>query len=271
MPVGVSVPLRGERSYEFLDRLMSVAIPRIRDFRGMNPRSFDGRGNYSLGVREQIIFPEIDYDTIDQTRGLDITITTSAASDLEAFVLLNLFGFPFAQEGRPEGAAAAAPQAGTEDTDGAASAPSATTDVAVVEAPAGETAAAPASVDDVTAEDEAETVAHEDEPVGWGEEPSAQADFTGAEAASREPDDVPGAADGELTGHHVEEAAAPHAKTGEPEAPIESETAPDETQSNATEADAAPTALDSAAPVNDVPAKEPASEATEADAETGEE
>ena len=78
MPVGVSVTLRGERSYEFLDRLMSVAIPRIRDFRGMNPRSFDGRGNYSLGVREQIIFPEIDYDTIDQTRGLDITITTSA-------------------------------------------------------------------------------------------------------------------------------------------------------------------------------------------------
>ena len=79
MPVGVSVTLRGERSYEFLDRLMSVAIPRIRDFRGMNPRSFDGRGNYSMGVREQIIFPEIDYDAIDQTRGLDITITTSAA------------------------------------------------------------------------------------------------------------------------------------------------------------------------------------------------
>ena len=99
MPVGVSVTLRGERGYEFLDRLMSVAIPRIRDFRGMNPRSFDGRGNYSLGVREQIIFPEIDYDTIDQTRGLDITITTSAATDLEAFVLLELFGFPFAQEG----------------------------------------------------------------------------------------------------------------------------------------------------------------------------
>ena len=88
MPVGVSVTLRGERSYEFLDRLMSVAIPRIRDFRGMNPRSFDGRGNYSLGVREQIIFPEIDYDAIDQTRGLDITITTSAKTDLEAFALL---------------------------------------------------------------------------------------------------------------------------------------------------------------------------------------
>ena len=89
MPVGVSVTLRGERSYEFLDRLISIAIPRIRDFRGLNPRSFDGRGNYSLGVREQIIFPEIDYDAIDQVRGLDITITTSAATDVEAFALLS--------------------------------------------------------------------------------------------------------------------------------------------------------------------------------------
>ena len=78
MPVGVAVTLRGARAYEFLDRLMSVAIPRIRDFRGLNPRSFDSRGNYSMGVREQIIFPEIDYDAIDQVRGLDITITTSA-------------------------------------------------------------------------------------------------------------------------------------------------------------------------------------------------
>ena len=108
MPVGVSVTLRGERSYEFLDRLMSVAIPRIRDFRGLNPRSFDGRGNYSMGVREQIIFPEIDYDAIDQIRGLDITITTSAATDLEAFALLEAFGFPFAAEGRPGAARAAA-------------------------------------------------------------------------------------------------------------------------------------------------------------------
>ena len=88
MPVGVAVTLRGERSYEFLDRLMSVAIPRIRDFRGLSPRSFDGRGNYSLGVREQIIFPEIDYDEVDQVRGLDITITTTAASDEESFALL---------------------------------------------------------------------------------------------------------------------------------------------------------------------------------------
>ena len=105
MPVGVAVTLRGERSYEFLDRLMSVAIPRIRDFRGLNPRSFDGRGNYSMGVREQIIFPEVDYDEVDQVRGLDITITTTAQSDEEAFALLEALGMPFAREGRPEAAA----------------------------------------------------------------------------------------------------------------------------------------------------------------------
>jgi large subunit ribosomal protein L5 len=102
MPVGVAVTLRGARSYEFLDRLMSVAIPRIRDFRGLNPRSFDGRGNYSMGVREQIIFPEVDYDEVDQVRGLDITITTSAQSDDEAFALLEALGMPFSREGRPE-------------------------------------------------------------------------------------------------------------------------------------------------------------------------
>jgi large subunit ribosomal protein L5 len=103
MPVGVAVTLRAERSYEFLDRLVSVAIPRIRDFRGLNPRSFDGRGNYSLGVREQIIFPEIDYDAIDQIRGLDITITTSAKTDAEAFALLMAFGMPFSAKWRPKG------------------------------------------------------------------------------------------------------------------------------------------------------------------------
>ena len=102
-PVGVSVTLRGERAYEFLDRLISIAIPRIRDFRGLNPRSFDGRGNYSMGVREQIIFPEIDYDAIDEVRGLDITITTTAASDAEAFALLLALGLPFAAQGRPAG------------------------------------------------------------------------------------------------------------------------------------------------------------------------
>ena len=104
MPVGVAVTLRGARSYEFLDRLMSVAIPRIRDFRGLNPRSFDGRGNYSMGVREQIIFPEVDYDEVDQVRGLDITITTTAQSDDEAYALLEALGMPFSKEGRPEAA-----------------------------------------------------------------------------------------------------------------------------------------------------------------------
>src|SRR3712207_6780147 len=103
MPVGLTVTLRDERAYEFLDRLTSVAIPRIRDFRGLSPRSFDGRGNYSMGVREQIIFPEIDYDSIDQVRGLDITITTTAATDAEAFALLDALGMPFARDGRPQG------------------------------------------------------------------------------------------------------------------------------------------------------------------------
>ena len=103
MPVGVSVTLRGERAYEFLDRLMSVAVPRIRDFRGLRTTSFDGRGNYSMGVREQIIFPEIDYDAIDQVRGLDVTIVTSAQSDGEAFALLDALGMPFARDGRPRG------------------------------------------------------------------------------------------------------------------------------------------------------------------------
>jgi len=103
MPVGVAVTLRGERGYEFLDRLVSIAIPRIRDFRGLSPRSFDGRGNYTLGVKEQIIFPEIDYDGIDQVRGLDITITTSAKTDAEAFALLMAFGMPFSAKWRPRG------------------------------------------------------------------------------------------------------------------------------------------------------------------------
>jgi large subunit ribosomal protein L5 len=98
MPVGLSVTLRGDRAYEFLDRLTSIAIPRIRDFRGLRTTSFDGRGNYSMGVREQIIFPEIDYDRIDQVRGLDITITTTARTDEEARVLLDLLGLPFARE-----------------------------------------------------------------------------------------------------------------------------------------------------------------------------
>jgi large subunit ribosomal protein L5 len=101
MPVGVAVTLRRARMWEFLDRLTSVAVPRIRDFRGLSPRSFDGRGNYSMGIREQIIFPEVDYDSIDEVRGLDVTITTTAATDEEAFALLDGLGMPFSAEGRP--------------------------------------------------------------------------------------------------------------------------------------------------------------------------
>lgn len=103
MPVGASVTLRRARMWEFLDRLCSIAVPRIRDFRGLNPRSFDGRGNYSMGVREQLIFPEIDYDSIDEVRGFDVTIATSAETDVEAFELLLRLGMPFAKEGRPGG------------------------------------------------------------------------------------------------------------------------------------------------------------------------
>jgi len=101
MPVGVAVTLRRERAYEFLDRLLTIALPRVRDFRGVKPTSFDGRGNYTMGVREQIIFPEIDYDAIDAVRGLDITITTSAKTDREAYALLEAFGMPFSREGNP--------------------------------------------------------------------------------------------------------------------------------------------------------------------------
>jgi len=97
MPVGTKVTLRGDRMYEFLDRLVSIALPRIRDFRGLNPDAFDGRGNYSLGIREQVIFPEIDYDNVAAIRGLDVTITTSARTDDEARALLRGMGLPFAQ------------------------------------------------------------------------------------------------------------------------------------------------------------------------------
>ena len=101
MPVGAAVTLRDERAYEFIDRLVSVAIPRIRDFRGLKPTSFDGRGNFAMGVKEQTMFPEIDYDAIDAVRGLDIIITTSAPTDPEAYALLEAFGFPFSKDGNP--------------------------------------------------------------------------------------------------------------------------------------------------------------------------
>jgi large subunit ribosomal protein L5 len=98
MPIGCKVTLRRERMYEFLDRLITVAMPRIRDFRGLNPKSFDGRGNYAMGLKEQIIFPEISYDQIDKVRGMDIIVTTTAKTDDEARELLRLFGFPFPQD-----------------------------------------------------------------------------------------------------------------------------------------------------------------------------
>jgi large subunit ribosomal protein L5 len=102
MPIGARVTLRGARMWEFLDRLVSIALPRIRDFRGLNPRSFDGRGNYSLGIREQIIFPEIDYDAIPAVRGLDVAITTTAENDEQGLALLRALGLPFAGEQRSE-------------------------------------------------------------------------------------------------------------------------------------------------------------------------
>jgi large subunit ribosomal protein L5 len=102
MPIGAKVTIRGDRMYEFLDRLIAIALPRIRDFRGLNPGSFDGRGNYSLGIREQIIFPEIEYDDIQQVRGLDVAITTSAKTDEQALALLRGLGMPFAADGREQ-------------------------------------------------------------------------------------------------------------------------------------------------------------------------
>jgi len=104
MPIGAKVTLRRERMYEFLDRLVTVAMPRIRDFRGLNPKSFDGRGNYAFGIKEQIIFPEISYDRVEKVRGMDIIVTTTAKTDEEARELLRLFGFPFPAEAEKQAA-----------------------------------------------------------------------------------------------------------------------------------------------------------------------
>ncbi|WP_414901447.1 50S ribosomal protein L5 [Sphingomonas flavalba] len=98
MPIGVKVTLRRERMYEFLDRLITIALPRVRDFRGLNPKSFDGRGNYAMGLKEQLVFPEINYDRIDTVRGMDVIVATTAKTDEEARELLRLFGFPFPQD-----------------------------------------------------------------------------------------------------------------------------------------------------------------------------
>jgi len=189
MPVGVSVTLRAERCYEFLDRLVSIAIPRIRDFRGLNPRSFDGRGNYSMGVKEQIIFPEVDYDAIDQVRGLDITITTSADTDMEAYALLAALGMPFASQGRPRGYDPEADDAADRDhaekaaAEGAAAAQAA----APVSEPEPEAAVEPEPEAAVEPEPEA---AVEPEPEAAAEpEEEAAAEPEGGETAEKESTD----------------------------------------------------------------------------------
>jgi hypothetical protein len=218
MPVGVAVTLRGERSYEFLDRLVSIAIPRIRDFRGLNPRSFDGRGNYSMGVKEQIIFPEVDYDAIDQVRGLDITITTTAATDAEAFALLYAFGMPFAAQGRPKGFNEAA---GVVDSDGASGGQDEEPESAVQEQAAEPEAAEPEAAEAEVAEAEvaeaeaAEAEAAEAEPEAASGEPQAAAEH---EAVDEEPQ---AAAEPEPEPEAVGEAPEPEAASEEPEASTE--------------------------------------------------
>ena len=173
MPVGLSVTLRQERAYEFLDRLLSVAIPRIRDFRGLKTTSFDGRGNYSMGVREQVIFPEIDYDKVDQVRGLDVTITTTAKTDAEAFALLQSFGMPFARDGRGPG----------EDTGGPTN----------ENAPADQSQIPPAGSDDTAVEEKAATeqAVIDENPEDAGSSPSpGTGDSLKGEAADAGPANV---------------------------------------------------------------------------------
>jgi len=217
MPVGLAVTLRGERGYEFLDRLISIAIPRIRDFRGLNPRSFDGRGNYSLGIKEQIIFPEIDYDSIDQVRGLDVTITTSAASDIEAYALLAALGMPFASQGRPKGydpeadEAAARAHDEAEAAKAAAEAQEAAAEPEVPAAPEAAEAAAepevaeePEAAEELKAEAPAEAEVAVVEPEA-ADEPEAPAEPEAAEEP--EPEAVA----------ETEAPAEPQAETDEPE------------------------------------------------------
>jgi large subunit ribosomal protein L5 len=228
MPVGVAVTLRGERSYEFLDRLVSIAIPRIRDFRGLNPRSFDGRGNYSMGVKEQIIFPEVDYDSIDQVRGLDITITTTAASDPEAFALLVALGMPFAAQGRPAGfnEAAGIPSNGDGPQEGAAEA-----------APPHEDAEQPQAEVEEPQEREAEQADAEVEPVDaevepQAAEPQAEAEVAPAEAEAAPPEDGAAPADTEAGAAPPEDDAA-RAEAGAAEAEAGTETEGEEQAANA--------------------------------------
>jgi large subunit ribosomal protein L5 len=224
MPVGVAVTLRAERGYEFLDRLVSIAIPRIRDFRGLNPRSFDGRGNYTLGVKEQIIFPEIDYDAIDQVRGLDITITTSAETDAEAFALLEAMGMPFATQGRPKDFGDPTDDAGEDDETTADSPPA----QATTEAPAEDEQA-------VGGQATTEAPAEDEQAVGGQattEAPAEDEQAAGGQATTEAPDDddeatTDSAGDGEQAGGDAEaeqEGAEATAEQATAEAPAEQAT-----------------------------------------------
>ena len=189
MPVGLAVTLRGDRAYEFLDRLMSVAIPRIRDFRGL-PANFDGRGNYTIGVREQIIFPEIDYDAVDQIRGLDIAITTSAATDEEGHALLSLFGMPFVNRPDPEQVAA---EEAAKAAEQAAKRQAAEEAKAELEAESGSDEAAADDADedgDETAAEESDEAADEaapDEAEGAADEAAPEEAEEAADEAADEP------------------------------------------------------------------------------------
>ncbi len=191
MPVGVAVTLRAERSYEFLDRLVSIAIPRIRDFRGLSPRSFDGRGNYSMGVKEQIIFPEVDYDAIDQVRGLDITITTSAATDMEAYALLAAFGMPFTGQGRPKGFDPAADAQAEQEAQAAKAARA----QAAAEEPAGTELAEEAEGEAVAEELVAEEAAAEEVVVEEGAAEAAAEETAAEETAAEESEAAQAAAE----------------------------------------------------------------------------
>ncbi len=249
MPVGVAVTLRAERSYEFLDRLISIAIPRIRDFRGLNPRSFDGRGNYSMGVKEQIIFPEVDYDAIDQVRGLDITITTSAASDVEAYALLAALGMPFSSQGRPKGYDPEADEAAARahaEAEAASAAAAATEADATVE---------PEAAAEPEAAVEAEAVAEPEAAV----EPEAEAEAAVEAEAVAEPE---AAAESEAPAEPEAaeaEAAEPEAEAvAEPKAPAEPEP---EAAEPAAEAVAEPEAAE---PEAEAPAEPEAAEQSDA-------
>jgi len=235
-PVGVAVTLRGDRAYEFLDRLVSIAIPRIRDFRGLNPRSFDGRGNYSIGVKEQIIFPEIDYDAIDQVRGLDITITTSAPSDIEAYALLAALGMPFSPQGRPKGydpEADAAAEREHEEQQAAAAAKAA-------EVAAAAAAPQPEPEPEAAAEPEAEAPAPEPEAAAEPEAEAAAAEPE-TEAAPEPEAEAPAAQETEEADAPAEDAEAEAATEAESEAAQEAPEAQAENTQDAPEAEAADT------------------------------